>query len=257
MMKTNAFIAFFAALAAVLACSADTCRAQTAPVFTGRWYSPDIYLDIDFHGKSITDLNSMDGDPCPGMIRMRRGRGSGDYSISTAVVSGGEAVASAYVWDANVGINFKLLPDGSMRMDCLNFKYLSADGDETSLPSPVTLLRAEPFSGEWRLKGGDGKLTLNLYYPDVFNSEDGQYYYGLVYVAFGNGARVDLCTVTGCKVDGNRAEISFTGGRDGNKYKAVLAFDPAAKLIRLEGVARADGGEGGDCLVADGMVFAR
>ena len=191
-MKTNAFIAFFAALAAVLACSADTCRAQTAPVFTGRWYSPDIYLDIDFHGKSITDLNSMDGDPCPGMIRMRRGRGSGDYSISTAVVSGGEAVASAYVWDANVGINFKLLPDGSMRMDCLNFKYLSADGGETSLPSPVTLLKAEPFSGEWRLKGGDGKLTLNLYYPDVFNSEDGQYYYGLVYVAFGNGARRPL-----------------------------------------------------------------
>lgn len=232
-MKTTAVIKFFAVAALLLTCSQQTAYAQSKGKFTGKWYSPDVYLNIDFHGKSVEDFNSMDGGQCPGMIRMRRGKG--DYSIGTAVVSGNEAVATAYVFDNNVGINFKLMPDGSMKMDCLNFKYFSDDYEELTLPTSVTLRKAEPFAGEWRQDGGSAKMTLNLYFADVFNN--GGYYYGLV----SNADKAGDILITECKVDGNRAEVAYTVGGIGAKQNAVLTYDPSGGRLTFKPQGQAGG----------------
>ena len=253
-MKTNQLLRI--GLSMVLAVVALTAGAQTSDSFKGAWYSPELYLYIDFYARDVPDPNSMDGDPCPGVIKMKRGYGESVYSFSSAVVAGNKAVAHAYIGEGEAVIRFTDMGDGTLKMDCSKFTYVTYEDGVKTLPMPVTLRKASPFLGTWQLKGGDGRMQLNLYHDDLFDG-DGRLCYGTISVSLNKGMYVDDCAVTRCEVSGDKAVVYFTGSRSSADYRAVLLYDPSTDQVTVSEVAPAKQGQAGECYVTAGMIFAR
>lgn len=256
-MNSTTFIR--AAASAVMCAAALVCMAQAGQTFRGVWYSPDMYIDIDFHGKSIPDPNSMDGDPCAGIIKVKPEASSTSYTIENVKVSGSKATATAYMAEGDSRLTFEILPDGGMRMTSSNgFAYVG-DGLE-KLPSPQSLSKASPFAGVWKLAKGDGTLTLNLHDKCILgeDNEGSQgLCYGTIYIAYNQGMYVDNCMITAREIKGNQAVVYYTGGRDGNKYRATLVYDPSTERVTVKSPAPVKAGEEGECYVTDGLVFNR
>lgn len=250
---------FLRIIATVMACTATTFAfAQTARIFKGAWYSPEMYVNIDFHMKNIPDPNSMDGDPCAGTIKMNPKYSSSTYTLENVKVSGNKATASAYLAEGNAAMTFERQADGSIKMTCANFTYVPEEGGTKKLPQTIVLRKAAPFAGTWKLKGGDGSLDLTLYDKSILgedNEGNQALCHGTIYIAYNRGMYVDNCMVTECEANGNQAEISFIGGRDGCKYRATLAYNPTTKQITVTKVAPLTAGDEGECYVEDGLVF--
>lgn len=246
--------------AAALACVAVTASAQSARPFKGVWYSPDMYIEIDFHGQSIPDPEAMDdGETCAGVIKVKPGLITSTNSMWDAKVSGKRATATTYLNEDNQTLTFELLPDGGMKVTSApGFAYLG-EGEEgmLTLPSPQILRKASPFAGEWKLAKGDGKLTLNLHNKCIYDEAHEKLGYGTIYVAYNQGMYVDDCIVTEAEIDGNRAVITYTGSRSGNDYRATLVYDPATRRITVKNPAPVTPGEDGECYVTDGLVFGK
>lgn len=236
-------------------------QAQTARPFKGSWYADGLYVDIDFYGKSISDPNSMDGDPCAGIIKIKPEVTSMSYTIENLKVSGNRATATAYFAEKDSKLSFEYMSDGSMKMTSSDgFSYV--DDELKKLPqNSYVLHRAAPFNGEWKLAKGEGALRMNLYCKSMYaeNAEgNSELCYGTVYVAYNNGMYVDNCLITKRKVEGNQAVIEYVGGRDGNTYRALLVYNPSARQITVKGtVAVKTVNEIKECYVTDGLVFMR
>lgn len=230
--------------------------AQTSRPFKGVWYSQDFYLEIDFYDKTVTDPNSMDGDPCAGIIKVKPEVCSTAYTIENIRVGGDKAIGTAYMADGKTNLVFEYFADGSIRIASGNgFSYV--DDGIKKLTSVYVLSKASPFSGVWKLAKGDGTLTLNLHDKCIYSEANSTLGYGTIYIAFNNGAYVDECVITGREIKGNQAVVYYTGGRDGQKYHATLVYDPATKRITLKKPTPVGGSGSGDSYVTDGMVFVR
>ncbi len=79
--------------------------------------------------------------------------------------------------------------------------------------------------------------------------------YGMIHVGFGD--RVDDCSITACKPNGNKAGITFTSSRDGHIYTATLTVDPAKNTLTVSDVTLTGNEEFGDCYVNDGLVLKK
>lgn len=245
--------------ATAMVCAATTAVfAQTARTFKGAWYSPEMYVNIDFHTKSIPDPNSMDGDPCAGTIKMSPKFGSSVYTLENVKIAGSKATATAYLAEGDATMTFERQADGSIKMTCANFTYVPNEGGTKKLQQTITLHKAAPFAGTWELKGGNGTLDLNLYDKSILgedNEGNQALCHGTIYIAYNQGMYVDNCMITGCEAKGNQAVIYFTGGRDGNKYRATLAYNQSTRQITVRQVAPLKAGDEGECYVKDGLVF--
>lgn len=119
---------------------------------------------------------------------------------------------------------------------------------------------AKPFKGTWTATGNgfEAKAELDLYGMTV-NGTDADYNdikcYGMIHVGYGD--RVDDCSITACKPNGNKAGITFVSSRDGHLYTATLTVDPAKNTLTVSNVTLADGSEFGDCYVNDGLVLKK
>lgn len=256
-MKATVFLR--AAASAVMCAAALVCMAQTGRPFKGVWYSPVMYVDIDFYGNSIPDPNSMDGDPCAGIIKVNPDVSQTAYTIENVKVNGSRATGTAYMAEGDSRLTFELLDTGRMRVTSSNgFAYV--DDGLKRYPSPQFVERASPFAGVWKLAKGDGTLTLNLHDKCILG-EDGEgsqgLCYGTVYIAYNQGMYVDNCMITAREIKGNQAVIYYTGGRSGAKYRATLVYDPSTKRITVKNPAPVKAGEEGECYVTDGLVFNR
>lgn len=250
-----------AIISVLLFSSVTAAQAQTARPFKGAWYADGLYVDIDFYGKSISDPNSMDGDPCAGIIRIKPDDTSMAYTIENLKMSGNRATATAYFAEKDSRLSFEYMADGSLKMTSSDgFSYV--DDEQKKLPqNSYVLHRASPFNGEWKLAKGDGTLRINLYYKSMYeeNAEGGsEMCYGTIYVAYGNGMKVDNSLIRARKIEGNKAVIEYVGGRDGNTYRAVLVYNPSTRQITVKSPVSV-GASGGvkESFVVDGMVFTR
>lgn len=235
--------------------------AQVARPFKGAWYSDDLYVDIDFYGKTISDPNSMDGDPCAGIIKIKPEINSMAYTIESLNVTGKKATATAYFAEKNSKLTFEYLQDGSLKLTS-NDGFTYVDDGLVKLPKTSYVLRkAEPFNGTWRLAKGDGQIKMNLYNKEMFEDDyegNRQLCYGSIYITYNNGMYVDNCLIVKKNVDGNQAVIEYLGGRDGNTYSATLVYSPATKQVTVKGpklVKAANSAK--ECYVTDGLVFNR
>ena len=119
---------------------------------------------------------------------------------------------------------------------------------------------AKPFKGVWTATGNgfEAKAELNLYGKTI-NGTDADYNdikcYGMIHVGYGD--RVDDCSITACKPNGNKAGITFVSSRDGHIYTAMLTVDPAKNTLTVSDVTLTDGSEFGDCYVNDGLVLKK
>lgn len=246
-------------LSVLLFSSVTSVMAQTARPFKGAWYSDGMYVNIDFYGKTIPDPNSMDGYPCAGIIKVMPEVTSMSSTIENLKVTGNRATATAYFAERDSKLSFEYMADGSMKITS-NDGFAYVDNELKKLPQTSYILRrATPFNGEWKLTKGDGMLRVNLYYKSMYeeNAEgDTELCYGTIYVSTANGMRVDNCLIRNCKIDGNKAEIEYVGGRDGNTYRATLVYNPSTRQITLKSPT-AVGVSGGvsESYVMDGMVF--
>lgn len=254
-MKTTSFLRT-AALAVVFAAT-TICMAQQNKPFKGTWYSPDMYIDIDFHDNSISDPNSMDGDPCAGIIKVKPEVSSTPYTIENVKINGNKATATSYMAEGDSRLTFELLPGGDMKMTSSNgFAYI--DDELKKLPSPQSLAKASPFEGVWKAAKGDGTLTINLHSKSIMGEDfeaNNVMCYGTIYTALNGGMRVDTDIITDRKINGNQAVIYYLCGRSGNKYSATLIYNPTTKRITIKNPKPANPDEAGDCHTADGMVF--
>ena len=90
---------------------------------------------------------------------------------------------------------------------------------------------AKPFKGVWKagVDFNEAVIELDFYGKSVNGwDDDGNDVkcYGTIHVGMGTNAynyKVDDCVITAWKADGNKAEITFTGGRDGNALEVVRA----------------------------------
>lgn len=145
------------AAASVLMCVAALAGfARTGGPFKGVWHSPDMYINIDFYGNTIPDPNSMDEDPCAGIMRVRPGESTVAYTIENVKVSGSKATATAYMAEGDSRLTFECLADGSMKVTSSNgFAYV--DDSLKHLPSPQVLRKASPSAGS--AEQGAGAVT--------------------------------------------------------------------------------------------------
>lgn len=250
-LKTAAMTLAFAA--------ATTLSAQSTKPFKGVWYSPDMYLEIDFYGESIPDPEAMDDETCAGVIKVKPGINTSKLAMWDVKVSGKRATATTYLNEDNQTLTFELLPDGGMKITSEpGFAYLG-EGEEgmKTLPSPQVLRKASPFSGTWKLNKGDGTLTLNLHDRCIYSEHHEKLGYGTIYITYNQGMYVDECVVTGSEINGNSATIRFTSGRSGADYRATLVYDPATKRITVKDTAPVNPDEEGECYVTDGLVFCK
>lgn len=235
--------------------------AQTSRPFKGAWYSPEMYININFHEKNIPDINTMDEDPCPGLITTTPEYGDFTYSITSVKINGNKAVAEVDGLENKVTVTFTYMPNGNLSFSSSNFTYLPKEGEIKKFPSSLNLLKASPFIGTWTLKNKDaGKLTINLYNKCLsgMNAEGmDQRCYGTIFLM--SGQRVDNCLITDCKVSNNQATIDYIGGRDGNTYRCTLVYNPANKQISIKGAKLIKHGEDQmeECYVSDGLIFYR
>lgn len=235
--------------------------AQVARPFKGAWYSDDLYVDIDFYGKTIPDPNSMDEDPCVGIIKIRPEVNSMTYTIENLRIVGKSATATAYFAEKNSKLTFEYLQDGSLKLTS-NDGFTYVDDGLVKLPNTTYVLRkAAPFSGTWKLAKGDGQIKMNLYSKEMFEDDyegNSRQCYGSIYITYNNGMYVDNCLIVNKKTDGNQAVIEYLGGRDGNTYSATLVYNPATKQITVKQpkLVKATN-EITECYVTDGLVFVR
>ncbi len=124
---------------------------------------------------------------------------------------------------------------------------------------------AKPFKGVWKagVDFNEAVIELDFYGKSVNGwDDDGNDVkcYGTIHVGMGTNAynyKVDDCVITAWKADGNKAEITFTGGRDGNVYTATLTVNPAKRTLTVGNVTRVGDSEFGECYVTDGLVLKK
>lgn len=256
-MKIKSFLKT-AALALAFVTTTTVMAQQNKP-FKGTWFAPDMYIEIDFHDMSISDPNSMDGDPCAGIIKVKPEVSSTPYTIENVKINGNKATATSYMAEGDSKLTFELLPGGDMKMTSSNgFAYI--DDELKKLPSPQSLAKASPFAGVWKLAKGDGTLTLNLHDKSIMGENfeaNNVMCYGTIYTTINGGMRVDNDIVTARKINGNQAVIYYQCGRSGNEYSATLIYNPTTKRITIKNPKPKNPDEAGDCHIVDGMVFNR
>lgn len=250
-----------AIICVLLFSSATVAQAQTSRPFKGAWYAPGLYVNIDFYGKTIPDPNSMDEDPCAGIIKIKPETNSMAYTIENLKVSGTKATATAYFAEKDSRLSFEYMSDGTLKITSSDgFSYVD-DGLKKLLQSTYTLHRASPFSGEWKLAKGDGTMKINLYNKEMFEENfegNSELCYGSIYITYNNGMYADNCLITKKKVEGNQAVIEYVGGRDGNTYRALLVYNPSTRQITVKDpVLFKATSETKDCYVTDGLLFTR
>ena len=117
-----------------------------------------------------------------------------------------------------------------------------------------------PFKGEWTMKGNgvEGSLTLDFYGKSITGmnaSGDEMKCYGVIHVGYGQN--VDNSPITAWKADGNKATVTYIGGRDGNTYESVLTLDPATGKITVSGTRTVVEEGMSNGYISDGMTFVR
>lgn len=123
---------------------ATVSSAQIARPFKGTWSSADLYVNIDFYGKTIPDPNSMDEYSCAGVIRIRPGVDTMTYTIENVKVSGNKATATVYFVERNSNLTFEYQSDGSMKVTSNDvFTYVDDSGQVKLPEKSYTLRRAE------------------------------------------------------------------------------------------------------------------
>ncbi len=117
-----------------------------------------------------------------------------------------------------------------------------------------------PFKGKWK-SGNESVLTLDFYGKSI-DGTDADYNdikcYGSIYISFNNASQVDESSVVSWKADGNKANIEYIGGRDQNKYSAVLTYNTSDKSMTISNIKQLTGeAESGQSFVTDGMKFTK
>lgn len=117
-------------------------RQQTAKPFLGQWSSDDIFMDIDFYENSFSDPNSLDGDPCAGILTVMKGDDSATYTILRMKVTGKKAVG--VISDSNFKeqpMTAEVLADGTMKIVIPSLPLIHMDGGKTVFKGEKILKR--------------------------------------------------------------------------------------------------------------------
>ena len=123
----------------------------------------------------------------------------------------------------------------------------------------------KPFKGVWKAGSGfnDAAIELDFYGKSVVgvdNDFNEVKCYGTIHVGRGTNAnnyKVEDCIITAWTADGNKAEITYESGRDGNTYKTTLTVNPAKRTLTVGDVTRVSDSEYGDRLLPDGLVLKK
>lgn len=253
---------FKAAAALALAFVAQAVSAQQAKPFTGCWYSDQYYLEMDFYDKDIPDPDTGGESTCAGVISLAQKYGGGTNTITSISVNGNKATGKAYFADHEAGVSFERKSNLTIRMICPGIEK-GKGGKQVAYTKPAifTLRPAWPFNGQWKLRGGKGKLNINLYNAAYDASEDEHEMnlcYGVIEMEDEAGKAPHKCAVIKRKLFGCEAEITFTDGRDGQNYCATLFYNPKGGTVSLKEYHREGSMRSvstGICTSADCLVF--
>lgn len=231
---------------------------QTVKPFKGQWYSDEIYMDIDFYGNTVSDPNSMDGDPCPGIIKVRKGGSEMSYTILSMKINGKKA--SGIVSDNDFQeqpMSAEILADGTMKITIPALKLIMGEGDIKVFKGEKILRKAAPFAGKWSLKGNGitAEMILNLYDRCIMGMNadmNDALSYGIINITM--GMNVDDCSILSWEGAGNTVDVKFVSSRSGGIYKAKLTYLPSTKKIKVSQVTPV-GSDAGECYLTDGMEF--
>ena len=232
--------------------AAATNKAGAKP-FKGVWSSDELHLNIDFYNNSIPNPMSMDEEPCPGLITLMSANGSTSYDITEAKISGSKAICKT---SDDSAVTMVLQADRTMKVTLPEMLLISVKENKT-FKGDYIVKRGGPFAGIWTFKGNgsEGMLELDLYGKSVVDESDGtvNMCYGKISVCY--GMNIDNCIITKWTEEGNKATVTFTGGRDGGIHKAMLTYNPANGKISVSDVT--DVSDCSECYVTDGMVFSK
>ncbi len=115
---------------------------QSTKPFFGQWASDEIFMDIDFYENSLSDPNSMDGDPCAGILKLMKGDDSATYTILRMKVTGKKAVG--VLSDSNFKeqpMSAEVLPDGTMKIVIPPLPLIHMEGGKTIFKGEKILKR--------------------------------------------------------------------------------------------------------------------
>ncbi len=232
----------------------------------------------DFCGVEITVTNT--GDETVRVYdfnKMKTFDSDGNEYASRSIVGKNLTTVGNGDFDFEPGVPVKCiyalfdLPENGTTMSLLQLRTRTHEGangyvdryiELRNVPIPArqqaATAGAKPFKGVWTATGNgyEAKAELDLYGMTI-DGTDADYNdikcYGMIHVGFGD--RVDDCSITACKPNGNKAGITFTSSRDGHIYTATLTVDPAKNTLTVSDVTLTGDEEFSDCYVNDGLVL--
>lgn len=234
----------------------------------------------DFCGVEITVTNT--GDETVRVYdfnKMKTFDSDGNEYASRSIVGKNLTTVGNGDFDFEPGVPVKCiyalfdLPENGTTMSLLQLRTRTHEGangyvdryiELRNVPIPARQQAAtageKPFKGVWTATGNgyEAKAELDLYGMTI-DGTDADYNdikcYGMIHVGFGD--RVDDCSITACKPNGNKAGITFVSSRDGHIYTAMLTVDPAKNTLIVSDVTLTGDEEFGDCYVNDGLVLKK
>lgn len=143
------------------------------------------------------------------------------------------------------------------------------EADTTAADSCAAEAPRIPFAAHYSIQADaeDNNCSMDI---DLFKKEARRTYlnateettascYGVIFIGNAPGYQPDYCTITGAKVDGNHADITFTSCRDNGTYTAELVYNPDGAAITVHNVklVKVAWSPNPQTMLKSGMVFHR